>query len=368
MAAVEELPNDVELLKQLILEEREQRQAAIDEAVKAAVAAILRRYYGPRSESFDPRQLLLFGEQVVDSPVDAASIERESGEPLKTRRPRHKHGRQQLPEHLERIEIEHDLDDKSCPACGCERCRIGEEVSEQLEYFPASFKVLRHVRHKYACGKCDREGYDPNIAAAAKPPQPIDKGLPGPSLLAYVITSKLGDHRVQGEAVSKMRVGLSWSGDRTRPQTSPSCGGQEPSWGASGANGAARPRQVGPVKSNASEPLMTCRNLADDVETGDWWLPQDKHGRSLYLAHAASGTKAARARVRLGYGTLEPVVSMLREKPKRKPREGESTDARHRGGTTRSSDEGRVMRLERRGRVIMPLGNGSTVLAGGAYD
>jgi transposase len=194
MTALQELPNDVEALKRLLLEEREQRQAAIDEAVKAAVAAILRRYYGPRSESFDPRQLLLFGQQVVDSPLDVASVEEESGEPLKTRRPRHKHGRQRLPEHLERIEIEHDLDDKACPACGGERCRIGAEVSEQLEYFPASFKVLRHVRHKYACGKCDHDGYDPNIATAAKPPQPIDKGLPGPSLLAYVITSKLGDH------------------------------------------------------------------------------------------------------------------------------------------------------------------------------
>jgi transposase len=194
MAAVDELPNDVEALKRLILEEREQRQAAIDEAVKAAVAAILRRYYGPRSESFDPRRLFLFGQQIVDSPVDAASIKEESGELLKTRRPRHNHSRQQLPEHLERIEIDHDLDDKACPACGNERCRIGEEVSEQLEYFPASFKVLRHVRHKYACSKCDHDGYNLNIATAAKPPQPIDKGLPGPSLLVYVITSKLGDH------------------------------------------------------------------------------------------------------------------------------------------------------------------------------
>ncbi len=194
MTRTDELPNDVEALKRLILEEREQRQAAIDEAVKAAVAAILRRYYGPRSESFDPRQLFLFGQQVVDLPLDTASIEDESGEPLTTRRPRHKHGRQQLPEHLERIEIEHDLDDKACPACGCERCRIGAEISEQLEYFPASFKVLKHVRHKYGCPKCDSEGYHPNIATAVKPPQPIDKGLPGPSLLAYVAVSKLGDH------------------------------------------------------------------------------------------------------------------------------------------------------------------------------
>lgn len=205
--AMEELPNDVAALRQLIAQQRRQheleiqqlkaeQQAAIDKAVKDAVAAILRRYYGPRSEKFDPRQLLLFGQRIDGANLDQASIEDESGEQLVTRRikNRDKHGRQQLPEHLERIEIEHDLDDKSCPACGCERCRIGAEISEQLEYFPASFKVLKHVRHKYACGKCDHDGYNPNIAVAAKPPQPIEKGLPGPSLLAHVITSKLGDH------------------------------------------------------------------------------------------------------------------------------------------------------------------------------
>lgn len=198
--AVNELPDDIDTLKHLIIEERAQHQAAIDQAVdvavKAAVAAILRRYYGPRSERFDPKQLLLFGRRIDQLALDQASIADEAGEPLATRRVknRDKHGRQQLPEHLERIEIEHDLDDKACPACGNERCRIGQEVSEQLEYFPASFKVLQHIRHKYACNKCDSEGYDPNIQSAVKPSQPIDKGLPGPSLLAHVITSKLGDH------------------------------------------------------------------------------------------------------------------------------------------------------------------------------
>jgi transposase len=217
--AIDDLPNDVTALKRLFVErervfeeERQRRETVLaqikEEAarqleaqsqrhaveLRTAIQAILRRYYGPRSESFDPRQLFLFGQQVVDSPLDTASIEDESGEPLTTRRPRHKHGRQQLPEHLERIEIEHDLDDKNCPACGNERLRIGSEISEQLEYFPASFKVLKHIRHKYACSKCDGEGYNPNIEAAKKPPQPIDKGLPGPSLLAYVAVSKLGDH------------------------------------------------------------------------------------------------------------------------------------------------------------------------------
>jgi transposase len=222
--AINELPNDVALLKQLIVEresfidrireeaaaqleaERAERQAAIDEAVKAAVdaavqaavAAILRRYYGPRSEKFDPRQLLLFGRQIDALPLDEASIAEEAGEPLITRRVKHRdeHGRQQLPNELERIVIEHDLPagQKACPACGSERCRIGAEVSEQLEYFPASFKVLKHIRHKYACTKCEQDGYDPNFATAIKPPQPIERGLPGPSLLAYVSVSKLGDH------------------------------------------------------------------------------------------------------------------------------------------------------------------------------
>ncbi|MBA3484701.1 MAG: IS66 family transposase [Pirellulales bacterium] len=223
--AIEDLPNDVAALKRLFIEHERlfveeqrrresliarirdeaaeqierlqaERQTAIDEAVKAAVAAILRRYYGPRSEAFDPRQLLLFGQRIDQLPLDEASVAEEAGEQLVTRRAksRHNHGRQQLPEHLERIEIEHDLDDQACPACGCERERIGAEVSEQLEYFPASLKVLKHIRHKYACAKCDHDGYDPNIESAKKPPQPIDKGLPGPSLLAYVITCKLGDH------------------------------------------------------------------------------------------------------------------------------------------------------------------------------
>lgn len=216
--AVNELPDDPAVLKRLLVEqqaesarhlarireeaaqqleaERTARQAAIDEAVKTAVAAILRRYYGPRAEKFDPRQLLLFGQQIEQALLDPSSIEDESGEKLTSRRirNRHKHGRQQLPDHLERIEIEHDLDDKACPACGNERCRIGQEVGEQLEYFPASFKVLRHIQYKYACARCDHDGYNPNIEAAKKPAQPIDKGLPGPGLLAYVITSKLGDH------------------------------------------------------------------------------------------------------------------------------------------------------------------------------
>ena len=63
----------------------------------------------------------------------------------------------------------------------------------------------------------------------------------GPDALVQIREpfNKFPDFGVQGEAVSEMREGLSWPGDRTRPQTSPNCGGQESSWGASGVKGAA---------------------------------------------------------------------------------------------------------------------------------
>ena len=212
MTRVAELPDDPALLKRLLVDQhvlidRIRAEAAdqlealrlrMEAEKKAEIEAILRRFYGPKSERFDPRQLLLFGVRVDAMPLDEPSVAEEAGEPLVTRRVgnRHQHGRQQLPDHLPRIEIEHDLADaeKPCPCCGEMRQRISREVSEQLEYLPASFKVLRHVRHTYACKRCETTAVDPQIATAAKPPQPIDKGLAGPGLLAYVITSKLGDH------------------------------------------------------------------------------------------------------------------------------------------------------------------------------
>ena len=54
---------------------------------------------------------------------------------------------------------------------------------------PASLVVLRHVRPKYACKTCQG-----NVVIAERLPEPIEKGLPGPGLLAQVIVSKYADH------------------------------------------------------------------------------------------------------------------------------------------------------------------------------
>jgi len=66
--------------------------------------------------------------------------------------------------------------------------RIGEEVSERLEFVPASVVVIEEVRGKYACA-CGG-----GVKTADKPPQPIEKGLAGASLLAQVAVSKYADH------------------------------------------------------------------------------------------------------------------------------------------------------------------------------
>lgn len=216
VTSVLDLPDDPVELKRLLVSERAERIGQLEqikreaaeriEAMtqrhKAEMNAVLRRFYGPHSERFDPTQLLLFGLKVAGQmPVDEKVVEAESGQKLSTRRAsHHKHGRGKLPAHLPRVEVIHDLTDeqKKCPCCGEDRLCIGSETSEQLEYVPASLKVIKHLRHKYACKTCG-EGCDQcdckaHIELAAKPAQPIEKGLPGPGLLAYVITSKLGDH------------------------------------------------------------------------------------------------------------------------------------------------------------------------------
>ena len=98
--------------------------------------------------------------------------------------------RRPLPEHLPREVIEHDIveEEKRC-ACGCMKQRIGEEVTEQLEYIPAKLSVIAHVRPKYACNRCDE-----TVCIAPMPSLFLPKSMATPSLVAHAIISKYEDH------------------------------------------------------------------------------------------------------------------------------------------------------------------------------
>jgi len=201
------LPDDVATLQQLVstlTATIAAQQRELDQ-LQHYLARLLRDRYGPRSEKLDPRQLGLFetsaGESADESPAEDAD-ETADGEQVLVRRRSKGRGRL-LPPHLPRERVEHDLPEaeKLCPCCHVPRERIGEETSEQLEYVPASLKVLEHVRYKYACKNPDCFGHlaatpgaTATVAIAPAPPKPIDKGLPGPGLVAHLIVNKLGDH------------------------------------------------------------------------------------------------------------------------------------------------------------------------------
>ena len=201
-----DLPDDPDTLKAMIrellalLKDRDRELGG----VRHRLDQLLRRLYGPRSERTRPDQPTLFDDPAGPDPAGPPA----GPEPAPAAGPRRsgRHGRRRLPADLERTDVVHDLpdDQKTCPCCHEPRVAIGEQVSEQLDYRPARLFVWRHVRLSYACPACLAKAIDPVpagqpeppalIVTAPKPPQPIDKGLPGPGLLAHVVTCKYADH------------------------------------------------------------------------------------------------------------------------------------------------------------------------------
>jgi transposase len=154
---------------------------------------LCQRLFGKKSERVSPDQLRLAFAQLANEPGAASEpIEMDSGErPGPGRRRRiPPPGRRPLPEALPRQRLEIDIPeaDKIC-VCGHRKTRIGEAVTEKLEYVPASLRVIETARLKYACPHC-HEG----VVEAPAPPQAIEKSLAGEGLLAHVVVSKYLDH------------------------------------------------------------------------------------------------------------------------------------------------------------------------------
>lgn len=196
-----ELPTDLDSCHSLIREllETLRQQGLLIGNMQHQLERLLRRRYGRSSETIDPGQLLLFAADIL-AQADATGASRPqpgaeadaSPRPVPAAKPKRKgHGRKPLPAHLERRRVLHELppDALTCPDCGGLRQAFGEEIREQLDYIPASLVVIQHVRPKYACKACQA-----HVVIADRLPEPIEKGLPGPGLLAHVIVSKYADH------------------------------------------------------------------------------------------------------------------------------------------------------------------------------
>ena len=186
------LPDDTDALKRLVV----RRDAELLEArlmvEKLKLARYKREKFGASSERLTQlAQLELLVEELetqrealTDEP-SASTTEPAPIEPAQ-RRP----ARKPLPDHLPRETLVHSpehIERCACDGCGGVLRLLGQDVAEVLEIVPARFKVIRHVRPKYSCSKCQ------TITQAAAPSRPIARGLAGPGLLAHVMVSKFAD-------------------------------------------------------------------------------------------------------------------------------------------------------------------------------
>lgn len=187
------LPNDIETLKRLVLE----RTAALEvaqalllshqheiEQLKLQIARLRRLHFGRSSEQLD--------EQIGQLEFKLEELESEQASlpvPPPTLTERRKPVRRPLPERLPRERVVHEPAAMcTCPQCGGVLRALGEDVAEMLEYVPQHWKVIRHVRPKYSCARCEQ------IVQAQAPSRPIARGVAGPGLLAHVLVSKYCDH------------------------------------------------------------------------------------------------------------------------------------------------------------------------------
>ena len=154
------------------------------------MAQLRRVKFGTRSEQLDAQQRTLFDE-AVDADLAAieaqlaelkASVDQTNGDES-VARPK----RAPLPAHLPRVERHHEPENTTC-GCGCAMKRIGEDVSEKLDYTPGTFTVERHIRGKWTCSQCR------TLVQAPVEAEVIDKGIPTAGLLAHVLVAKHADH------------------------------------------------------------------------------------------------------------------------------------------------------------------------------
>jgi len=186
------LPDDIDALKRIIatmVQEAVASQVEI-EKLRFELARLKRAQFGRSSEKLEQTVAQL--ELAIETLEEDSAEQRASRSPAFTELVEQaldakKPARRPLPEHLPREIIVHPVA-CTCPSCGGALRKIGEDVTETLDYVPARFKVVRHIREKFSCRACD------TVVQSPAPHHAIARGRAGPSLLAHILVSKCDDH------------------------------------------------------------------------------------------------------------------------------------------------------------------------------
>ena len=191
------LPQDPQLLHQLVKElanDLNQKQAAIDkqqqenQRLQRRLDELMRHRFGRRSQKINPAQLALW-QHALDE--DIAETEQAIGKaehhPAVKSKTKNKAKRKPLPANLPRQNVTYEHDQSHC-ACGHPLHKIGVQSCEELHWKPAEFYVIKHEQITYGCRHCQ------SVTTAEKPSRPIEKGILGSSMLAYLLVSKYQDH------------------------------------------------------------------------------------------------------------------------------------------------------------------------------
>lgn len=198
------LPDNPEELKKLIAQMRRTHQAELEKIqsrheaevhlLKEQVRHLYNKLFGRKSEKSrygnNSPQLCLFDmpepDPNTEKPEEAVEVK-----PHTRKRGKRLH----LPANLPRVDIVHDIDEqeKICH-CGAALERIGEEASEKLDIIPAVIQVVRHIRPKYSCKKCENAAeHGPTVKVAPTPVQLIPKAIASGGLMAHILTAKFVD-------------------------------------------------------------------------------------------------------------------------------------------------------------------------------
>lgn len=169
------------------LREENKRLRRENELLRQKIDAMARRIFGKKSEQLSPGQLeFLMGQ--LDQPEQPEASEDAATPEARTSRRNPKPRKPRIPDHLPVVEEVIRPDSVEANPDGYRQ--VGEEVSEQIDYLPGRFQILRTIRPTYV----KRSDVDAVPFTAPLPPKLLERGILSPGLLAHILVSKYADH------------------------------------------------------------------------------------------------------------------------------------------------------------------------------